>query len=477
MWIDWIDLPAVLLTVNTLICGAMLLVVPRNRQPTAAMAWLLLIFLIPIGGAILYLLIGRNPVPRKRVQKHRKLLDRVERIRQSLSESPNIVSPDLPGEIQPFVRLAEKLGNMPILGSNAAEFLAAPQEVIDRLIEDIGQAEQHVHLLFYIFHDDQTGRRVLDALSEAAGRGVDCRLLIDAVGSHATLRRRQELEQRGIQVVAALPVGKFRRSIARLDVRNHRKIVVIDGRVAWTGSQNIIDPDYGEPGREFEDDMVRLRGPIVLELQHLFCSDWYFETDQLLDSEEFYPEPEHPGQVPIQVLPSGPNFPTENFSRILVAALYAARERVHMTTPYFVPDQALIQAMSVAAMRGVSVDLIVPSSTDHWLVDAAGHAYFQQLLEEGVRIHIFDQKNLHAKMYSIDDQGAFLGSSNFDIRSFSLNFEVNLLFYDHGLAERIRRQQEQYISQSRRLQLDAWRQRPALRRFGQNIAKLTSPLL
>ncbi len=473
----WMDVSLALLLTDLAICLLMLFIVPRNRGPAAATAWLLLIFFVPIGGLVLYLLIGRNPLPRRRVKHHQRILESVKQVRQRLNESPNTVSPDLPAGFKGFVELAESLSNIPILGGNDVDFLADPYEVVDRIVADIESARDHVNLLFYIFQDDDTGWRVINALIEAAGRGVEVRLLVDAVGSRSILRRRKLICQKGIDMRAVLPVGLFRRRFARLDVRNHRKIVIVDGQIAWTGSQNIIDPDYGQDGSQFEDTMVRLRGPAVMELQLMFAVDWYFESDELLEQQRFFPEPQRVGQVAAQALPSGPNFPSENFSRILLAALYAAHHRVVMTTPYFVPDNALLQAMNTASMRGVRVDLIVPENTDHLVVDAAGHAYYEQLLKEGVRIYIYKKNNLHSKLFSIDSQISFVGSSNFDIRSFVLNFEANMLFYGPEMTERVLAQQEHYLANADELDLETWQNRPMLRRFEQNLAKLTSPLL
>ena len=468
---------SLLLIIDAAICVVMLGVVPRKRPPISAMAWLLLIFLLPIIGLTFYLIAGRNLLPHRRMKAHRRMLGKIESVRRQFRHSPEVAHPDLGEGAAPFVRMAEKLGHLPILGGNAAELIVDSQEAIDRIIADIDAAERHAHVMFYIFQDDQTGSSVLEALYRAAARGVTCRLLVDAVGSRKLVSNRgDEIRARGIQLHAALPVGLFRRSVARLDVRNHRKVVVIDGRVGWTGSQNVINPDYGI-GIRFDDDMVRLQGPIVMEMQHVFRCDWYFESEEMLDEDEIYVDLEPVGPIKAQLLPSGPNYPIENYQRMVLQALHSARRHAIVTTPYFVPDQALMQALTDAPLRGVQVDLVMPIKTDLWLADTAAHSYFEDLLDAGVTLHIYSDGNLHAKMISIDDDLAFLGSSNFDIRSFSLNFEVNLLFYGPEMVGAIRGQQLDYIARSRPLTLDEWLQRSRIRRFTQDMAKLFSPLL
>ena len=222
---------------------------------------------------------------------------------------------------------------------------------------------------------------------------------------------------------------------------------------------------------------VRLDGPIVLELQAVFVGDWYFETDELLDSDDVFPGADADGTIAVQTLPSGPDYPTENYQRMVVAALHTARRHVIITSPYFVPDEAFLQAIEVAVLRGVEVEVILPRRCDQIMVGAASRAYYDDLLRLGVKLHLYDKGLLHAKTMSIDDAVALIGSSNFDIRSFALNFEISLLFYGPRVTEALRRQQNRYIAESARLSAEQWDARPARAKILQNIAKLLSPLL
>lgn len=458
----------------------MLGVVIERHPPRTAMSWLLVIFFLPWPGLVLYLLIGENRLPRRRLAQRKAMLDRLESIRGRYMPHRENVAERLEKKFLPTITLAEKLGYMPIMFGNQAALLNETGVFIDRLIKDINAAQHHVHLLFYIFAADETGQDVIVALERAVARGVSCRLLVDGQGSRRFVRKMsRRLRHAGIECYQALPVSLLRAAASRIDLRNHRKIAVIDGRVAYTGSQNIVDPGYGRRDLQWYDLMVRLTGPVVLELQAVFVGDWFAESDQLLDGPEIFPEKEEDAGsgVAVQAMPSGPLFASENYQRLVVSAIHSAEHTVTITTPYFVPDEVFLEAMEIAVQKGVEVELLVPLKPDQLLVGNAARGYYDRLLENGIAIHLFTEGLLHTKSITIDNALAFLGSSNFDIRSFALNFEINMIFYDTGVARSLRRQQGWYREHSRQLVLDEWRQRPRFQRLLQNIVKLMSPLL
>jgi len=456
----------------------MLPVVVQRRDPSSATTWLLIIFFFPYFGLVLYLLIGENRLPRRRVEQHANLLRELQAIVERFRSHPNIVRPNLGQRAELAVTLAEKLADLPILGGNNVEFMTETDEVIDRLVADIDAAEDHVHLLFYIYADDATGRRVMDALAEAVKRGVTCRVLADAVGSRPMFKTlATKMRDAGIELHAMLPVNLFRRNVARIDLRNHRKMAIIDGKTAYAGSQNIVDANYGHKDLAWHDMMMRLTGPITLEVQAVFLQDWYFETGEVLDNQRVFPDPQVCGETPIQTLPSGPSYETENYQRMVVAGLYAARKQVTITTPYFVPDEPLMQAMQVAVLRGVEVNVIVPSRCDQFTVGAAARAYYDDFLVQGGNLYLYTDGLLHAKTITIDDGMALVGSSNFDNRSFALNFELNMLLYGPQVTEELLARQRYYLQQSTPLDLEEWRKRPALAKLIENTARLLSPLL
>jgi cardiolipin synthase len=478
--LDWsVIAPAVFYGSEWAIRIVMLAVVTRRRRPVVAMAWLLIIFFQPLVGVGLYLLIGRNRLPRRRIERHEHLLKELRALEERSTDGQAATVPELGPECTAAVGLAKRLGYMPIVGGNEVNVMTRTNDVVDRLIDDIDCAENHVHLLFYIFADDATAERVAEALGRAVKRGIECRVLVDAVGSRPWRRGvRRLLNAHHVDWWFALPVNPFRMLLRRLDLRNHRKLAVIDGRIAYTGSQNIVDEGYGHRDLAWRDLMVRLEGPIVAQLQVVFVQDWYFETGVLLQNNDaLFPEPGRPGTVPIQTLPSGPSYPTENYQRMVVAAVHAAQREVIITTPYFVPDEVLLQAIEVAELRGVEVRVIVPEQSDQIIVGAASRAYYENLLRLGADIYLFQDGLLHAKTVSVDDSMTFLGTANLDVRSFALNFEINLVFYGAQETAILRAVQSDYMQKSRLLSAEEWAQRGRATRLFQDIAKLFSPVL
>jgi cardiolipin synthase len=285
-----------------------------------------------------------------------------------------------------------------------------------------------------------------------------------------------KLAAAGVAVHRVLPVGFWRRHTARADLRNHRKIAVIDGVVGYTGSQNLIDAGF-KPGITYEELVVRVAGPAVLQLQALFAIDWFMECEELLDGAAVFPDPGPKGTAIAQVLPSSPDYPASNIQTLVVDLVHRARQRVVITTPYFVPDQSLLVALDTAVRRGVEVHLVVSQQADQYLVSLAQRSYYEELLEAGVCIHLYRDKFLHAKHLSIDDTVSLIGSSNMDIRSFVLNAEVSLVIYDRNITARLRQVQKGYFAGSKQLTRAEWEERSRLAVFGENLARLMSPLL
>jgi cardiolipin synthase len=455
----------------------MLTVIPFRRTPAAAKGWLLLIFFEPWIGLVLYLLIGRAKLPRWRNEQVSRIPQAMSRVLERLADHPNVFHPRLAPELSHAVLLAERLGQMPVLGGNAAEILVDYDKVFDLLVADIDSAVHHVHLLFYIFADDPETAPVIAALGRASRRGVHCRVLVDSVGSRSALSTLiPKLTALGIAVREMLPVGLFRWRSARLDLRNHRKLAVIDGRIAYTGSQNLVAAGFQE-GITYEELMLRVTGPAVWDLQYVFAADWFLETEQVLDCDGVFPYLEIAGPVPIQALPSGPDFPTQNNQRLIVALIHGASKRVVITTPYFIPDEPLLQALQTAVLRGVEVHLVLSSATHQVLVSLAQQSYYDQLLEAGVKLHLYRQNFLHAKYLSIDTDIALIGTSNMDIRSFVLNAELLLVIYDAGVTSLLHAEQERYFSNCILLTLEQWRRTSFPRKLAQHLARLFSPLL
>jgi cardiolipin synthase A/B len=455
----------------------MLAVVPFKRTPAAAKGWLLLIFFQPWIGLLLYALIGRPTMPRWRVEQMARLPQAMAKVRERVLNHPNVFHPELLPGLEWTGYLAEKLGRMPSLGGNAAEIMVDYDAFLARLVTDIDHARNHVHLLYFLFAADTATAPVIAALGRAVERGVACRVLVDSMGSRSTLPiLMPKLTALGVDVREMLPAGLFRLKRARLDLRNHRKIAIVDGRVALTGSQNLVASDF-VAGITYEELVLRLTGPAVLELQYIFAADWFLETNEVLESEDVFPGPEIAGSIPIQALASGPDFPTQNNQRFIVALIHAARKQIKITTPYFIPDEPMLQALQTAVLRGVDVHLVFSEIWYQVVVSYAQRSYYEQLLEAGVKVHLYQKSFLHAKFLTIDDSIGLVGTSNMDIRSFVLNAEHILVIHDRDMTSQLKAEQRRYIANCRSLDLQQWRRRPFGIKLAEHLARLMSPLL
>jgi cardiolipin synthase A/B len=453
-------------------------IVLRKEQPTTCLAWLAVVFFEPWIGLGLYLLIGENRLGRRQLARRQQLKPLLQASDYPRIES-NIVPTDDDDEFSILVHLAEHGCGLPVVAGNSISLMSDTDVVIDRLIEEIDAARHHVHLLFYIFQDDEVGHRVAEALERAAARGVACRVLADAVGSRQLFRRlAPRLQKHGVRVFAMLPANLWRIPFSRLDLRNHRKLAVFDGGVAFTGSQNIVEASYGHKrAGVWHDVMARIAGPVVRQLQGIFLEDWFYASGELLEDEALFPACRPDGPNAIQVVPTGPDHPTELFQDLVVRAIFLARHRVVITSPYFIPNEAMLLAMRLAALRGVQVDLAIPKRCDHRLVNAAGAFYCQHLMRFGVRVFLFQEGMLHAKTLTIDDELAMFGSANYDIRSFSLNFELNLFVHSAEAVEAMHALQQGYLADSLQAVPGQWPPQDFGTRLKMNLAKLFSPLL
>jgi len=453
----------------------MLPIVPTRRSPEAAKGWLLFIFFVPWLGLLLYLLIGRPRLPRWRIERRRQYLELMQPVQVRMRALPQIAAPAVDPQYAPSVRLAADLSLLDNLGGNAVELLADYAGTIQSIAADIDAARDHAHLCFYIFRDDACSAAVIDALGRAVARGVVCRVLVDAFGSRPALRTLlPKLAARGVAVRIALPVRVGRKS-ARFDLRNHRKLVVIDGRIGYTGSQNLVCADF-KPGLTYSELMVRITGPAALQLQAVFGADWFVESGEFI-GEHAFPPPTSAGQTAAQVLPNGPSSSTQRAQRMVINLVYAATRRVVITTPYFIPSQSLQEALETAVHRGAEVHLIVDDHIDQFFVGNAQRSYYESLLAAGVQIHAYTEAFLHTKSVSIDGQMAWIGSCNLDMRSFELNEEVVALFFDQQIASQLVALEERYMRGAHQLSLEQWRRRPFLQSMVENLARLVSPLL
>jgi cardiolipin synthase len=444
----------------------------------------LAIVFIPYLGALWFLLVGAGRLPKARRDKQREVSELIASRTPGLS----LVShrAEWPEWLPSAVELNVTLGALPMVGGNAAELLDDYQGSIDAMIRDIDSATDYVHVEFYILVRDDTTKGFFDALARARSRGVTVRVLSDHVSGLMFPNRRETLgalATMGAEWFAMLPLRPFRGQWQRPDLRNHRKLVVVDGRVGFTGSLNLIDSTYLKPknvkrGLHWRELMVRLEGPIVRELDAVFVTDWYSESGELLplDTSEVTLGRDR-ALLDAQVVPSGPSFENDNNLKLFVYMIHSAQKRISITSPYFVPDESTMLAIVAAASRGVEVELFVSAIGDQYLVYHAQRSYYEELLRAGVSIYLYRAPTvLHSKHFSIDDDAAMIGSSNMDIRSFSLNMEISVIVHGKDFVDRMRAVEDDYRAQSDLLTLDEWMKRSRASKINDSLARLTSSL-
>ena len=458
-----------------------IIVVPRNRRPTAATAWLLAIYFIPYIGVLLFLLIGNPRLPRARRKKQDLINETIAEVTKDLHLGISDIQ--MPESLASLVRMNQRLGALPLFGDNGAHLISEYQESLDAMADAIREATEFVHVEFYILQSDDSTDNFFRALEEVAARGVPVRVLLDHWANRWKPRYKQtiaRLDAMGADWHLMLPVQPLKGRTQRPDLRNHRKLLVVDNEVAFLGSQNVTDSTYNLPknikrGLHWVDLMVRVDGPVVGSVNAVFLSDWYSETDDVPESVAFAPTESGSGDLDCQIVPSGPGFEAENNLRLFLGLLYAAKRKIMIVSPYFVPDEALLLAVSTACDRGLQVELFVSEEGDQAIVYHAQRSYYEALLRAGVRIWMYRKPYiLHTKSLTVDDDIAVIGSSNMDMRSFGLNLEISMLVRGEEFVRELREVEDRYRSLSRELTLEEWMQQPLRSTVLDNLARLTS---
>jgi cardiolipin synthase A/B len=475
-------------------------IVLERRRPTATLAWILVLALLPVVGLVAYLLIGRRKARRHRRSRRRRELRPTEATAAiaNLQRSPV----DLPPQITGLLRLALTRAAGPVRRADEVEFLSRGDDPLAALEQAIAAAEHRIHVQFYIWRGDDTGKRMIELLTERAQAGVKVRLLYDDFGSIGTpLRHFEPLRAAGGEVARYGAVRlRFARPSGRLDFRNHRKLVCIDGKLGFTGGINIGDEYRGttRSGRVWTDILVRMTGDAVLGLEAVFIEDWLTATDELVELHSDLPgaparsmldRPVAPmvstGPL-VQIIPSGPDQAPDGhddnasvIAATFVAAIGTALERVWIVTPYFIPDEALTLILQTAALRGVDVKILVPNlnDNDRRFVGLAARSYYDVLLAAGCEIHEYSPGMLHSKYIVIDETVAMIGSANFDVRSLYLNYEVTAVFYDRTVACALAEVFREDVRHGRQVEIADRATIPLRWRFAEGLARILSPLL
>jgi cardiolipin synthase len=483
------DSPIVMAALETLallahvvVIGAVLLA--RRRDPTATLAWILFILLAPFIGAAAYLALGRTRA--RRLAKRSSLAE--ARLRSLLSRHAvrarldrESGSPDV--RTHTMIRLGSALASTPASWGNAARVLNDADVTYREMTLAIHQARHHIHVEFYIIQPDTVGTALRDLLLARAATGIEVRVLCDAIGSMSLPDDFWDpLRAVGGHAATFSPLSKLIphwRRRDRVDFRNHRKIVVVDGRVGFTGGINVgkeylgLDPDIGR----WRDTHLRIEGPAVLSLQQTFLQDWLLTTNQTLDDERYLPSGSPAGECLVQVIDSGPNQAWASVELYYAQAIALSCQRVWITNPYFIPSQLIESALTLAALRGVDVRILLPKKSDSRLVTLASHSYYAPLLHAGVQIFEYARGFVHAKTMVVDDWVATVGSANMDMRSFKLNFEINAFVFGQRLCDDLARQFTADLEDATQVTKEWDRRMGLARRLVRGIARLLSPLL
>lgn len=459
----------------------------ERRQPSATLAWVWALILLPVFGVVLYLLIGTVRADRlvKRSRQTelrvRTLLDK-HHLQTKLLESG---APPVEARTDAMLRLGDNVASTPASGGNKATMLVNATQAYRAMVEAIEAATDHIHVEFYIIQPDETGKRLRERLTRKAAEGVEVRVLVDGVGSYKLARKFWDpLIEQGGEARVFNPVsfftGRFRRRRDRVDFRNHRKIVVCDGNVGFTGGINVgreylgLDPEMGR----WRDSHIQIDGPAVLSLQSAFIEDWLSATDELLDDPRYFPEPTvcEADQL-VQIIDSGPDRQWSPVAYMFAHAMALSRQRIWLTSPYFVPDQVIENTLVGAALRGIDVRLLLPGKADHMIVDLAAKSYYRRLLDAGVRVFEYEKGFVHAKTMLVDDWVSTIGSTNIDMRSFHLNFELNAFVFGSEFGDEMADQFLADLDQAKEITPEILAKVNVLRRLSYAAARLLSPLL
>lgn len=447
------------------------------------MAWLPVVAILPYIGALAYLLVGQTSVGRKRIARLQSDFRNLPRPESAPGWDAPENTPDLSPTYEPLFRVGQSISGYPAIGGNSARLMTDSDAAIDEMVAEIDTAQDHIHLLFYIWLDDHNGRKMAEALIRASARGVTCRAMVDDLGSRALLKSAlwQQMISAGVRARSALRIGNplIRIFNGRIDLRNHRKILVIDNRVTFCGSQNCADPAFLPKAKfgPWVDAVMRFTGPVVRENQHLFASDWMGNGGDDISGVLAAPMPPAETGFTAQVVGTGPTFRASAMPEMFISLIYAARQTLFVTTPYYVPVPGLQQALCACAARGVDTTIIFPARNDDLAVAATSRSYYESLLEAGVKIHEFQHGLLHTKSLTMDGEITLIGSANMDRRSFDLNYENTILLQDAATTSAMRARQEQYLAQSKPVPLDEVRAWGPGRRLWNNTVAIVGPVL
>jgi cardiolipin synthase len=445
----------------------------ENRNPVKSIAWILVLIFLPVVGFLFYILVGRKFRKRHMISK-RSLLINKKNNTSDLTELPNLNLSDTQRSI---ATLAYRNSDAPLHENSKIDIFTDANELYSSIIEDLRKAKHHIHMEYYIFLADKIGSAVMDVLKEKAKEGVVVRVIIDDVGSWQLKKKKiKELRNAGIDVQSFLEVG-LPYINSRVNYRNHRKIIVIDGVVGYTGGFNIADRYVkGLSWGPWRDTHIKIEGSAVLGLQKNFLTDWFFVKRELVEDVTYYPAQERKGNCLSQIIISGPDMTWESIMQVFAKAFMEAKERIYIETPYFLPPESLITALQTAALCGVDVRLILPMKSDARITLYSTFSYSDQMLKAGIKVYLYQKGFIHSKIVVTDDI-AIIGSANMDFRSFEQNFELSVIMYDAEIAKKMVEIYENDLRSSEEIKKEEWTTRRFSQKIKESLARLLSPLL
>ncbi len=448
----------------------------HKREPISTISWGLSVILVPLLGPTLYFTFGPERLIRQ-ASKRKRLISVPP---SKLLNQPLNLSVPSPSQTEEnsFFKFTQNISHFPISDGNKVLFLQDPQEALSAMICAIELAKTYIHLEYYIIASDSITEHIFESLISARKRGVEIRILYDSIGSLSLKRFHfKKLKQAGIQISGFLPFSLLPQRI-NLNFRNHRKILVIDGKTAFTGGSNLGKEYLGKPwNHQWRDFSIQLWGPVCLQLQEVFREDWTFTTKEDLTHDKYFPSPKSEGNARIQVLDSGPDTSFKALHRAIFWGITSAENRISMMTPYFIPDTAMLTALEVAALKGVDLKIILPQKNDQRLVKFASRSFYNDLLKSGVKIYEFEPKILHAKLMTIDNNFTLIGSGNMDIRSFRLNFEITLLIQDREVTQQAQNFFDEDLKKSMHITQEQFTKRGLHREIIENACRILAPIL
>ena len=465
---------------HVLLLGVLLpwVVLTKKRQSASTVAWMLAIIMVPFLGGLMFVLFGINRVDRRAARK--KFASRtIGSSLPELSQYQLMPGDALSPQQEQLIRLASRVGGTTPTFGNKIELLADTNRAMGLMEQAILSARDSLHLEYYIWQPDRTGTRVRDLLIQKAKEGVTVRFLYDRIGSiYLSNWFLKPMREAGIRVATFLP-GPTLPERWSLNLRSHRKILIVDGQVGFTGGMNIGDEYVGKNPQfgYWRDTHMRLGGPVVLQLQQVFVEDWFYATGEELTRPEIFPRPEESGGVSAQVLPGGPSGDADVLHAMMFAAINEARDEVLLATSYFAPPASLVTALETAAYRGVKVRLLLAGRSAYQWTVWAGRSYYDSLLKAGVEIYEYRGGLLHSKTLTIDGVWSLVGTPNFDARSLFLNFEVAVAMYDSKIAAQLQDQFRDDLERAEKIEPDSWPGRPIRKRLVENVCRLLSPVL